>query len=83
MQVERIRFNKKGWIKHPFGVTVRTNCNLQHSRIMRFSSGDEEGRGRPRKYSGVVIRLDITHLQLTEDMGLDRRVWRLQVRVEV
>lgn len=30
VQVERIRFNEKGWIKDPFGVNLRNNCNLQH-----------------------------------------------------
>ncbi|XP_070028184.1 uncharacterized protein [Nicotiana sylvestris] len=41
------------------------------------------GRGRPKKYWGEVIRRDMTPLQLTEDMTLDRRVWRSRIKVEV
>ena len=40
------------------------------------------GRGRPKKYWGEVIRKDMEQLQLTEDMTLDRRVWRERIRVE-
>ncbi|XP_055821948.1 uncharacterized protein LOC129890416 [Solanum dulcamara] len=40
------------------------------------------GRGRPKKYWGEVIRQDMAHLRLTEDMTLDRRVWRTHIRVE-
>lgn len=33
-------------------------------------NGFEKGRARPKKYSREVIRLDMTQLQLTEDMTL-------------
>ncbi|KAG5585498.1 hypothetical protein H5410_045932 [Solanum commersonii] len=35
-----------------------------------------EGRGRPRKYWGEVIRRDLARLHITEDMTLDRKEWR-------
>ena len=44
--------------------------------------GFRRGRGRPKKYWGEVIRQDMTQLQLTEDMTLDRKVWRTHIRVE-
>lgn len=40
------------------------------------------GRGRPKKYWGEMIRHDMTQLELTEDMSLDRRVWKSRIRVE-
>ncbi|KAG5572096.1 hypothetical protein H5410_061862 [Solanum commersonii] len=42
----------------------------------------ERGSGRPKKYWGEVIRQDMTQLQLIEDMTLDRRLWRSQIRIE-
>ncbi|PHT94658.1 Polygalacturonase [Capsicum annuum] len=40
------------------------------------------GRGRPKKYWREVIRYDMEQLQLTEDVTLDRKVWRKWIRVE-
>ena len=40
------------------------------------------GRGRPKKYWVEVIRQDMEQLQLTEDMTLDRKVWRTRIRAE-
>jgi len=34
--------------------------------------GSRRGRGRLKKYLGEVIRHDMSHLQLTENMNLDR-----------
>ncbi|PHT60524.1 Alpha-N-acetylglucosaminidase [Capsicum baccatum] len=44
--------------------------------------GDWRGRGRSKKNWREVIRHDMEHLQLTEDMTLDRKVWRTRIRVE-
>ncbi|KAG5575484.1 hypothetical protein H5410_055618 [Solanum commersonii] len=41
------------------------------------------GRGRLRKYWREVIRQDMAQFQLTEDMTLDRRVWRSQITSRV
>ncbi|KAM3239021.1 hypothetical protein P3L10_014054 [Capsicum annuum] len=43
--------------------------------------GFKRGRGRPKKYWREVIRHDMEKLQLTEDMPLDRKLWRRQIRV--
>ncbi|KAF3630369.1 hypothetical protein FXO38_27183 [Capsicum annuum] len=43
--------------------------------------GFRRSKGRPKKYWGV-IRHDMEQLQLTEDMTLDRKVWRSRIRVE-
>lgn len=45
--------------------------------------GLRRGRNRPKKYWGVVIRQDMTNLQLTEGMTLDRKIWRLRIRYKV
>ncbi|KAM3291153.1 hypothetical protein P3S67_019442 [Capsicum chacoense] len=44
--------------------------------------GTKKGRGRSKKYWGEVIRQDLTHSQVTDDMTLDRGVWRTRIRVE-
>ncbi|KAK4359787.1 hypothetical protein RND71_022016 [Anisodus tanguticus] len=44
--------------------------------------GFRRGRGRPKKYWGEVIRWDMAQVQLTEDMTLDRGLWRTRIRVE-
>ncbi|KAF3680620.1 hypothetical protein FXO37_03240 [Capsicum annuum] len=49
---------------------------------LRCSGMRGRGRGRPKKYWREVIRWDMEQLQLTEDMTLDRKVWRTWIRVE-
>ncbi|KAM3286480.1 hypothetical protein P3S67_025279 [Capsicum chacoense] len=44
--------------------------------------GFRRDRGRPKKYWREVIRHDMEQLQITEDMTLDRKVWRSRIRVE-
>ncbi|VFQ81273.1 unnamed protein product [Cuscuta campestris] len=39
------------------------------------------GRGRPKKNWEEVIRQDLGLLDLTEDMALDRNLWRTRIRV--
>ncbi|KAF3685402.1 putative xyloglucan glycosyltransferase 5-like [Capsicum annuum] len=46
------------------------------------TDGFRRGRGRPKEYWREVIRHDMEQLQLTEDMTLDRKVWRKHIRVE-
>ncbi|XP_070036192.1 uncharacterized protein [Nicotiana tomentosiformis] len=43
--------------------------------------GKRRGRGRPKKYWGKVIRQDMARLQISEDMALDRKMWRSSIRV--
>ncbi|XP_070031452.1 uncharacterized protein [Nicotiana tomentosiformis] len=38
-------------------------------------------RGRSKKYWEEVIKQDMTHLKLTENMTLDKSVWRSRIRV--
>ncbi|XP_075096420.1 uncharacterized protein LOC142174513 [Nicotiana tabacum] len=45
-------------------------------------AGVRRDRGKPKKSWGEVIRRDKALLELTKDMTLDRRVWRLKIRVE-
>lgn len=56
---------------------------MQGVRCERLAMvGMKRGIGRLMKYSREVIRHDMTHLQLTEDMAQDRRVWRLRIGIE-
>ncbi|PHT40527.1 hypothetical protein CQW23_19381 [Capsicum baccatum] len=44
--------------------------------------GFRRGRCRTKKYWGEVIRRDMEQLQLTEDMTLDRKIWKTRIRAE-
>ncbi|KAF3655726.1 putative beta-1,3-galactosyltransferase 19-like [Capsicum annuum] len=59
---------------------------VYHGRLTtpsaRFPSRGR-GRGRPKKYWWMLIRHDMEQLQFTEDMTLDRKMWRMQIRIEV
>nr|XP_016450932.1 PREDICTED: craniofacial development protein 2-like [Nicotiana tabacum] len=64
-----------GYVKRmSIDAPVRRCERLAMSRLRR-------GIGRPRKYWGEVIRQGMTHLQLTEDMTLDRKTWRLRIKI--
>ncbi|XP_009759062.2 uncharacterized protein [Nicotiana sylvestris] len=66
-----------------FGHVKRRSTDAPVRRCERLALGGERrGRGRPKKSWGEVIRRDMAQLELTEDMTLDRRVWRLKIRVE-
>ncbi|XP_070003760.1 uncharacterized protein [Nicotiana sylvestris] len=43
--------------------------------------GTRKGRGQPKKYWGEVIRQDMTRLQISEDMTLDKKLWRSSITV--
>ncbi|KAF3618776.1 putative F-box protein-like [Capsicum annuum] len=64
-----------------FGHVKRRGVDAPVRRCERLAlDGFKRGRGRPKKYWGEVIRRDIEQLQLTEDMTLDRKVWRTRIR---
>ncbi|XP_070002244.1 uncharacterized protein [Nicotiana sylvestris] len=66
-----------------FGHVKRRNADAPIKRCERLALGGERrGRGRPKKSWGEVIKRDMAQLEITEDMTLDRRVWRLKIRVE-
>ncbi|XP_070017308.1 uncharacterized protein [Nicotiana sylvestris] len=43
--------------------------------------GTRRGRGCPKKYWGEVIMQDMARLKISEDMTLDRKMWRLSISV--
>ncbi|KAF3631468.1 hypothetical protein FXO37_27947 [Capsicum annuum] len=66
-----------------FGHVKRRGMDALVRRCERLAlDGFRRGRGRPKKYWGEVIRRDMEQLQLTEDMTLDRKVWRTRIRAE-
>ncbi|KAM3202650.1 hypothetical protein P3L10_030274 [Capsicum annuum] len=66
-----------------FGHVKRRGMDAPVRRCERLAlDGFRRGRGRPKKYWGEVIRRDMEQLQLTEDMTLDRKVWRTRSRTE-
>ncbi|KAM3288909.1 hypothetical protein P3S67_022339 [Capsicum chacoense] len=66
-----------------FGHVMRTGMDAPVRRCERLAlDGFRKGRGRPKKYWGEVIRRDMEQLQLTEDMTLDRTIWRTRIRAE-
>ncbi|KAF3631765.1 putative pre-mRNA-processing factor 6-like [Capsicum annuum] len=66
-----------------FGHVMRRGMDAPVRRCERLAlDGFRRGRGRPKKYWGEVIRRDMEQLQLTEDMTLDRKIWRTRIRAE-
>ncbi|PHT33217.1 hypothetical protein CQW23_29554 [Capsicum baccatum] len=66
-----------------FGHVMRRGMDAPVRRCERLPlDGFRRGRGRPKKYWGEVIRRDMEQLQLTEDMTLDRKIWRTRIRAE-
>ncbi|KAF3639179.1 putative carboxylesterase 1-like [Capsicum annuum] len=62
---------------------MRGGTDVPVRRCERLALDDfRRRRGRPKKYWREVIRRDMEQLQLTEDMTLDRKVWRSQIRAK-
>nr|XP_009781756.1 PREDICTED: uncharacterized protein LOC104230602 [Nicotiana sylvestris] len=65
-----------------FGHGQRRSPDAPVRRCERLDlAGTRIGRGRPKKYWGEVSRRDMTLLQISEDMTLDRKVWKSSIRV--
>ncbi|VFQ82006.1 unnamed protein product [Cuscuta campestris] len=65
-----------------FGHVRRRNTDAPVRRCERITViGGSRGRGRPRKNWNEVIRQDLGLLALTEDMALDRNLWRTRIRI--
>ncbi|KAF3676507.1 putative pre-mRNA-processing factor 6-like [Capsicum annuum] len=74
MRKERLRW---------FGHMMRRSMDAPVHRCERLAlDGFMRSRGRPKKYWKEMIRHDMEKLQLTEDMTLNRKVWRSRIRVE-
>ncbi|KAF3657372.1 putative non-specific lipid-transfer protein-like protein-like [Capsicum annuum] len=69
-----------------FGYVIRRSTGAPVRRCEKLDrDGFKRGRGRPKKYWREVITLDMhdmEQLQLTENMTLDRKLWRWRIRVE-
>ncbi|KAM3381951.1 hypothetical protein P3S68_007524 [Capsicum galapagoense] len=56
-----------------FGHIIRRGSDAPLRSCKRLDIvGTKKGRARPKKYWGEVIRQDMTHVQITEDMMLAR-----------
>jgi len=66
-----------------FGHIQRRSTDALGRRCERLAVvGTRRGRGRPKKYWGEVIKRDMARLRITEDMALDRELWRSNIKVE-
>ncbi|XP_047252924.1 uncharacterized protein LOC124887373 [Capsicum annuum] len=66
-----------------FGHVMRRSRDVPVRRYEGFALDCfKRGKGRPKKYWREVIRRDMKQLLLSEDMTLDRKVWRKNIRVE-
>ncbi|XP_070046951.1 uncharacterized protein [Nicotiana tomentosiformis] len=75
---DKIREARLKW----FGHVRRRSTDALVKRCERLTlEGLRRGRCRPKKRWGEVIRQDMAQLQLTEDMTLDRKIWRSRIRV--
>ncbi|VFQ84645.1 unnamed protein product [Cuscuta campestris] len=65
-----------------FGHVRRRDADAPVWRCERITViGGSRGRGRPRKNWNEVIRQDLGLLDLTEDMTLDRNLWKIRIRI--
>ncbi|VFQ85258.1 unnamed protein product [Cuscuta campestris] len=65
-----------------FGHVRRRDVDAPVRRCERITVIEgSRGRGRPRKNWKEVIRQDLGLLTLTEDMALDRNLWRTRIKV--
>ncbi|VFQ76707.1 unnamed protein product [Cuscuta campestris] len=65
-----------------FGHVRRRDADAPVRRCERITViGGSRGRGRPRKNWKEVIRQDLGLLTVTEDMALDRNLWRTRIKV--
>ncbi|XP_055821984.1 uncharacterized protein LOC129890457 [Solanum dulcamara] len=75
---EKMREVRLRWFGH---VKMRDN-DASVRRCERLAiDGFRRGKERPKKYWGELIRQDMAQSQLTEDMTLDRRLWRNKIRI--
>ncbi|VFQ74839.1 unnamed protein product [Cuscuta campestris] len=75
---DKLREARLRWLGH----VRRRNANAPVRRCERITViGGSKGRGRPKKNWEEVIRQDLGLLDLTEDMTLDRNLWRTRIRV--
>ncbi|XP_070007787.1 uncharacterized protein [Nicotiana sylvestris] len=66
-----------------FGHIQRRSTDAPVRRCERLDVvGTMRGRERPKKYLGEVIGKDIARLRITEDMALDRELWRLSIKMK-
>ncbi|XP_070013999.1 uncharacterized protein [Nicotiana sylvestris] len=64
-----------------FGHIQRKSTETPVRRCERLAVvGTGRGIGRPKKYWGEVIRQDMAQLRITEDMALDRELWRSSIK---
>ncbi|XP_019259063.1 PREDICTED: uncharacterized protein LOC109237238 [Nicotiana attenuata] len=67
-----------------FGHVMRRDTDAPVRRCERLAlEGLRRSRGKTKKYWGEVIRQDMAVLQLTEDKIMDRKVWKLRIKVKV
>ncbi|XP_070013916.1 uncharacterized protein [Nicotiana sylvestris] len=72
---------REAWLRW-FGHVRRRSTDAPVMRCERLTLEDlRRGKSRPKKRWGEVIRQDTKQLQLTEDMTLDRKLWRSMIRV--
>lgn len=66
-----------------FGHVKRRCADASVTRCERLAAGAKRDRGRPNKNElGEVIRQDMAKPHFTEDITLNRKIWRLRIKVE-
>ncbi|XP_070026616.1 uncharacterized protein [Nicotiana sylvestris] len=75
---DKMREARLRWFRH----IQRRSTDAPVRRCERLVVvGMRRGRVRPKKYWGDVIRQDLARLRITEDMTLDRELWRSNIKV--
>ncbi|XP_070033093.1 uncharacterized protein [Nicotiana tomentosiformis] len=75
---DKMRKAKLRW----FGHVKRRSMDTPVRRCEKLAlTGMRRGRGQPTKYWEEMIKHDMVRLQISEDMALDRKLWRSRIRV--
>ncbi|XP_070004376.1 uncharacterized protein [Nicotiana sylvestris] len=75
---DKMREARLRWFEHVW----RRSLDAPVRRCERLTlAGTRRGNGWPKKYWGEEIRQDMSRLQISEDMALDRNMWMSRIRV--
>ena len=75
---DKLRESRLRW----FGYVLRRDPRAPVPRSEGLDLGEvRRGRGRPKKSWKEVIRQDLALLSISEDMAMDRALWRASIRV--
>jgi hypothetical protein len=75
---EKLVQHRLRWFEH---IQRRPAEAPVHSGVIRRSSNEKRGRGRPNLTLEESVKRDSKDLRITKELALDRREWKLAIHV--